>query len=343
MSLVSQVQQLMLQEGASDCVVVESQPLRVRKDGQWMEIESRFFEEKALDEFVHHSLDEQDRQFLVKNRWVQASLGEDSEWRFRVSVQGGMFSVCVSYAPLDLSGFEPIRTIQDVSPVPNGMVVLCGPGRSGRTTLLRQFLNERRKVNAEPFLIVGDSEEFAHADMKSMFVQRGLDVDQAALTTFLNSHTHVGTFAFDFNGEGQFDLALSASKQGAVSVVTQPTMNVVTCLQDIASRCSEAEWSTFVGHFRAVISQKLVPGREGGMFAANEVLLPSTDVGAALNRKDWWRAVQLMHGSGEASGMRTLNQSLLQLLLRRKVELKQAFMHSDNPDELDRMLSKAGI
>ena len=41
--------------------------------------------------------------------------------------------------------------------------------------------------------------------------------------------------------------------------------------------------------------------------------------------------------------MMTMNNSLMSLILKRKVDLKEAFMFSPDPEELDKALNKAGI
>ncbi|MGE5085298.1 MAG: hypothetical protein ACM3MG_03295 [Bacillota bacterium] len=45
----------------------------------------------------------------------------------------------------------------------------------------------------------------------------------------------------------------------------------------------------------------------------------------------------------ENSGILTLNQSLLQHLIRRRIDLKTAFETSREPDHLDQLLKKVGI
>jgi twitching motility protein PilT len=45
----------------------------------------------------------------------------------------------------------------------------------------------------------------------------------------------------------------------------------------------------------------------------------------------------------EKTGMITMNQSLMNLLLKRKIYVKTAFAASPEPEQLDGMLKKAGI
>jgi twitching motility protein PilT len=51
----------------------------------------------------------------------------------------------------------------------------------------------------------------------------------------------------------------------------------------------------------------------------------------------------MMQVGQNKTGMVTLNQSLLNLILKRKIDIKNAFEESADVEELDSMLKKAGI
>jgi twitching motility protein PilT len=51
----------------------------------------------------------------------------------------------------------------------------------------------------------------------------------------------------------------------------------------------------------------------------------------------------MMQIGQEKSGMQTMNQCLFDQVMKRKVDLRQAFMVSPDPEELDKMFKKAGV
>ena len=51
----------------------------------------------------------------------------------------------------------------------------------------------------------------------------------------------------------------------------------------------------------------------------------------------------MMQVGQEKSGMITMNQSLVSLIVKRKIDVRTAFSASADPDQLDSMLKKAGI
>lgn len=76
---------------------------------------------------------------------------------------------------------------------------------------------------------------------------------------------------------------------------------------------------------------------------AHEVVLVSPEVKKCLWLGELKDFEELTKNAGEHSGILTLNQSLLQLLIRRKIEIKTAFEISRDPVDLDQLLKKVGV
>jgi twitching motility protein PilT len=82
---------------------------------------------------------------------------------------------------------------------------------------------------------------------------------------------------------------------------------------------------------------------ETPLVPALELLLVTQKLRAPLREGRWTILQEEMRATGDKTGMRTLNQSLLQLLLRRRIEMRAAFAESSDPDEFDQLLKKVGI
>ena len=94
---------------------------------------------------------------------------------------------------------------------------------------------------------------------------------------------------------------------------------------------------------RFVINQKLIPGVGGRPVLASELLLPTPSIRKAIRAENFDLINESILADGTKAGMVTMNQSLMNLLVKRKIELRNAFESSPDPDELDQMLKKAGI
>lgn len=81
----------------------------------------------------------------------------------------------------------------------------------------------------------------------------------------------------------------------------------------------------------------------GGVDVAREIILMTPPMRAALEVEDLAAAEELIKAGEETSGTVSFNQSLLQLLLRRRIDIKTAFESTRDPIHLDQILKKVGI
>ena len=79
------------------------------------------------------------------------------------------------------------------------------------------------------------------------------------------------------------------------------------------------------------------------MVPAVEILMLNPSVRNLIRENKLHQVYGMMQVGQNKSGMMTLNQSLLNLILKRKVEVKNAFEESPDVEELDTLLKKAGI
>lgn len=97
--------------------------------------------------------------------------------------------------------------------------------------------------------------------------------------------------------------------------------------------CDQLKWA---------MSIKLIHGLEG-LVAAYDLLFASAKVKELLQKNEMHNLEQWMGDAGHNEGMRTMNQALLQLVLKRKIDFKQGFEESPKPDQFDLLLKKVGI
>jgi twitching motility protein PilT len=93
----------------------------------------------------------------------------------------------------------------------------------------------------------------------------------------------------------------------------------------------------------AVICQRLLPAIGGGVVAATEILVMNSSVRNLIRENKLHQIYGMMQVGQNKSGMVTLNQSLMNLIMKRKVDVKVAFEETPDVDELDHMLRKAGV
>lgn len=99
----------------------------------------------------------------------------------------------------------------------------------------------------------------------------------------------------------------------------------------------------FVNRLKMMISQKvLFTGQQEGQLI-NEILPVNLEVKAHVLKEDWLGISQLLDQSPENSGILGYDQCILQLLIRRKIDIKRAFELTQNPEKFDQRLKKVGL
>jgi twitching motility protein PilT len=94
---------------------------------------------------------------------------------------------------------------------------------------------------------------------------------------------------------------------------------------------------------QGIVCQQLLPCLQGGRVAALEFLLLTPGIRNLIREGKIHQISGMMQVGQERTGMVTMNQSLIHLLMRRKIDMKVAFEASPEPEQLDQMLKKAGI
>jgi twitching motility protein PilT len=84
-------------------------------------------------------------------------------------------------------------------------------------------------------------------------------------------------------------------------------------------------------------------GLENDRVVAIEFLPIKSQIRGFMMKEDFASIDHILSGLVENSGLVTLNQSLLQLLIRRRIDLKTAFEMSLDPEVLDQSLRRAGV
>ena len=90
---------------------------------------------------------------------------------------------------------------------------------------------------------------------------------------------------------------------------------------------------------QAIICQQLIPKVGGGRVLATEVLMCTPAIRAII-RDDKIHQIYSLIQAGQKFGMRTMNQSLTELYLDRKITYGDAAARSSNTQELDDMIAR---
>ncbi|MCB0394977.1 MAG: Flp pilus assembly complex ATPase component TadA, partial [Bdellovibrionales bacterium] len=231
-----------------------------------------------------------------------------------------------------------------------GLALISGPMRSGRTTTVASMI--QRIIDSRPsaVLTVENPVEFDLISKGSVISHREIGRDVISLETAveaLGKEDFDICFFGDVTGKSAFRAVAQSSITGVMTFACTYANSASETLDHFFAGFDESERSWVArmvsNSLRFVINQKLIPGVGGRPVLASELLLPTPSIRKAIRAENFDLINESILADGTKAGMVTMNQSLMNLLVKRKIELRNAFESSPDPDELDQMLKKAGI
>ncbi|MNL32861.1 hypothetical protein D3C87_1547390 [compost metagenome] len=147
--------------------------------------------------------------------------------------------------------------------------------------------------------------------------------------------------------EQDFIRAVQFAEKGLFVICSLSAPTMANTLRRAISAVGEAFEDMGAARLSEVLSlcvgQYALAGLSGDQAFVHEVLLTTPQVRHMIEHKDIRGIETLLKTAPENSGQISLNQSLLQNLIRRKIDIKTAFEVSQDPDGLDALLKKVGI
>lgn len=227
-----------------------------------------------------------------------------------------------------------------------GLVLLSGPGEAGQVWALHRIL---QKISEEKSFVgvVFSRKAFPQVkESRSCYLYHNGEFARPEEKECLMAG--VDMVVYDgFHDEETLLEALSLAEQGVFVIYSLKAPSVTNALRRTLSTLGERFGEHGAPRLAEVLSmasgQYPVGGLSGEKIFAHEVLLMKPQVRGLIEDQDLKSLESLLTQAPENSGILTLNQSLLQHLIRRRVDLKTAFEVSRDPDNLDQLLKKVGI
>lgn len=227
-----------------------------------------------------------------------------------------------------------------------GLVLTTGPGEAGQVWALHRLLQKLSEEKAFAGVVFSPKAFPQIRENKACFIYHN-----GSFARPEDKHTllaGVDMLVYDgFEDDATFEEALAYAERGVFVIYSMKAPSVTNALRRCLSLLTEKYGRHGAPRLAEVLSlavgQYPVAGLSGERVFAHEVLLAKPEVRDFIAEENLKGVEQLLVNSAENSGILTLNQSLLQHLIRRRVDLKTAFEASRHPDNLDQLLKKVGI
>jgi twitching motility protein PilT len=298
-------------------------------------------DDAKLDEFAAEH--EVDFSFEIENV---------ARYRINAFRQRGTISMACRAIPHRISTIEELalpEVVSELADEERGIVLLTGTTGSGKSTTLAAMIDHLNYTTSKHIVTIEDPIEFVHSDKRSVINQREVGMDTAsfkrALRRVLRQDPDVILIG-EMRDEETVQTALSAAETGHLVLSTIHTVDATESINRMLDffppHQHQQARSMIAGTIKGVISQRLVPGAEGGRVAVCEILRMTGRVrDMILDPSQTGKLVEVI-SSGGYYGMQTFDQALFGHVKAGRVSFEDAMRVASSPHDFKLLMQADG-
>jgi twitching motility protein PilT len=236
-------------------------------------------------------------------------------------------------------------SVETLTRLPRGLVLVGGPTGSGKTTTLAAMVDEINRRDPRHIVTIEDPIEYEHAHKRSVVEQVEIGVDAPDFPTALRAALRQAPDVIvvgEMRDPETMRMALAASETGHLVLSTVHTTDVGSAVSRIADSFPTERQNTIRQELSmalaAVLTQTLLPRQGGGLVPAAELLMVSYGARQHIRKN----ALQHLHQEitiTRKAGSFTLEESLVRLVKDGLIDRAEALQRAAHVEELERLLS----
>ncbi|HLV02518.1 MAG TPA: PilT/PilU family type 4a pilus ATPase, partial [Acidobacteriota bacterium] len=275
--------------------------------------------------------------------------------RFRANVftQKGTTSAVFRLIPYEIKSIEDLNLppiLHDLTNKPRGLILVTGPTGSGKSTTLAAMIDKLNREKSGHIITIEDPIEFLHPHKSCLVNQREVHSDTpsfaSALKMILREDPDIVLIG-EMRDLETIESALRIAETGHLTFATLHTNSAYATINriiDVFPSHQQQQIRTQLSLvLEGIICQELLPTADGsGRIVATEVLIPTPAIRNLIRENKIHQIYSMMQAGQQKYGMHTMNQSLANLYLNRKITYEDCLAQSSNVDELEEILQRTG-
>ncbi|HJV62376.1 MAG TPA: PilT/PilU family type 4a pilus ATPase [Albitalea sp.] len=336
----------MVQAGGSDLFIAADFPPSMKAHGSMKPLTTQKLAPDMTRMLAHSMMNESQRQEFAKEMECNFAISVAGLSRFRVNVyvQQQCVSMVIRTIASEIPSFDKLKLpeiLKEVVMTKRGLVLVVGATGSGKSTTLAAMIDHRNRTSAGHIITVEDPVEYVHPSRQSLVTHREVGVDTKswhhALKNTLRQAPDVILIGETRERE-TMEHGIAFAETGHLCMTTLHANSTNQALDRIINFFPEQRRQQLLMdlslNLKAVISQRLIPLREGkGRAAAVEVLLSSPLISDLIFKGEIHEIKEIMKKSREL-GMQTFDQALFDLFEMGRISYEDALRFADSTNEV---------
>jgi len=345
----------LIEKEGSDLHITAGSPPRMRIMGRLDSVDGPPLNNVDTKNLCYSIITDQQRQQFEEGNELDFSFGIKGLSRFRANlfIQRGTVAGVFRSIPYRIMSFKELglpAVVADLCRKPRGLVLVTGPTGSGKSTTLASMVDSINRERYEHIVTIEDPIEYLHTSQRALVNQREVGYDtqsySRALKYVLRQDPDVVLLG-ELRDTETIDAALRIAETGHLCLATLHTnsaMQTINRIIDVFPATKQQQVRTQLSFvLEGVLSQLLLPKPDGrGRVLAMEIMIPNSAIRNLIREDKIHQIYSQMQVGQTKFGMQTLNQSLLNLYMKREISLEEATGRSQVPDELRQMMQASG-
>jgi twitching motility protein PilU len=337
---------MMVQKKGSDLFITAGFPPAIKVDGKVTPVTAQALSPQHTLELAHAVMNDKQAATFEETKECNFAISPAGIGRFRVNafIQQGRTGLVFRTINTSIPKFEDLglpATLKDIGMTKRGLVLFVGGTGSGKSTSLAAMIGYRNEHSYGHIITIEDPVEYVHDHKNCIITQRevGVDTDswEAALKNALRQAPDVILIG-EIRDRETMEHAIAFSETGHLCMGTLHANNANQAMDRIINFFPEERRPQLLMdlslNLKAVVSQRLLPAREGkGRVVAVEILLNSPLISDLIGKGDVHEIKEIMKKSREL-GMQTFDQALFDLYEAGKISYEDALRFADSMNEV---------
>jgi twitching motility protein PilT len=339
----------LVERAGSDLLLIPGAPASIRFEGQVRPIDNETLDGPGIEAAMVPALTPHGLRQYREIQIADSSYRVPGLGRFRINLhrERGLAAAAIRALPSKIPSLSELNlppTVEALSRLPRGLVLIGGPAGSGKSTTLAALIDLVNQREARHIITIEDPVEYEHVHFRSLIEQVEVGVDAPDFPTALRAALRQAPDIIvvgEMRDPETMRIAVAAAETGHLVLSTLHTTDVANTISRISDSFPVERQNNIRQELAmalaAVLTQVLLPTKYGGRMPAAELLMLGYGARQHIRRN----ALQHLHQEitiTRNKGSFSLEESLGQLVKHGHIDREDALVCANHPDDLNGLL-----